>query len=568
MFNPLARRNRATHPATMVGAIALVLVVLQGSLAAQQLYREHGVTAEVAEDAAVLVTLANMAGSVSGAQRDMLLAQGDVVTDLASATNAIQVIEATHLKWEQLRGVPGLDPDTVARIDAFYAEDHATADAAVMADPAALALSIRAFGAVMEPLRADLGALTRETAAHQQTRLRRVAVMMGAVTALAITGFATTIAILGVATWRATVTERRRNRRELRTTRKGDLEARVKRALSMLDREEDAVDVMLRASAERCDGEVTAMMADSSRAHFHRSGKAAATCSVDSPVNCPAARQGHSLTFPSSDSLDACPHLGRNGGAPCGAVCVPMAVEGQTIGVLHHSRAVGEVPVSLAGDLELVASETSQRIGMLRALRTSRTQASTDLLTGLPNRRHIEDHVRSMRAEGVQPSVVYADLDHFKQLNDRFGHEAGDRALALFARVCSEAMRGSDVVARFGGEEFVIVLPGGSAEDALVVLERIRSRLIEATTVAGLPSFTASFGLALPQPGEAFDALLRRADAALLLAKDRGRDRIVIAEEHEVASAGPGEPSANVEPGPDDPRLDLRIPADSTGLRS
>jgi diguanylate cyclase (GGDEF)-like protein len=131
-----------------------------------------------------------------------------------------------------------------------------------------------------------------------------------------------------------------------------------------------------------------------------------------------------------------------------------------------------------------------------------------------------------------------ADLDHFKTLNDTFGHETGDRALRLFARVLRDSLRGSDLVSRYGGEEFAIAFPDCSAIDAIRALNTARAQLDAAITVGGLPKFTCSFGITDAEAGEDLAAVLRRADGALLAAKRQGRDRVVL---HDAVGAVGGD---------------------------
>ena len=114
-------------------------------------------------------------------------------------------------------------------------------------------------------------------------------------------------------------------------------------------------------------------------------------------------------------------------------------------------------------------------------------------------------------------------------LNDTHGHEAGDQALRLFSRVMRDAVRPADLVSRYGGEEFVIVLPDCAIDAAAAVLERVRDRLAVALASGRVPPFTVSFGVATSNDGATFDEIVAVADHALLSAKGAGRDRVLIA---------------------------------------
>ena len=151
-------------------------------------------------------------------------------------------------------------------------------------------------------------------------------------------------------------------------------------------------------------------------------------------------------------------------------------------------------------------------------------------------RRSLETAVGELHATGTPYAVAYGDLDHFKDVNDVFGHAVGDRALRAVSQVLRDSLRPVDIVGRYGGEEFVVVLPECPVDEAHQVLERVRERLAERIVIAELPRFTISFGLASSDQAGDFDQVVALADAALLSAKAAGRDRVVV-------SAGPGRPA-------------------------
>ncbi len=164
--------------------------------------------------------------------------------------------------------------------------------------------------------------------------------------------------------------------------------------------------------------------------------------------------------------------------------------------------------------------------------------ALTDALTGLPNRRAIEDWAKRQLSAAARYRfsfwVVAADLDHFKTVNDTYGHEAGDTVLKTFSQILRANSRSSDICGRIGGEEFLSVITHASKQNAQLVVERIRAALEETRFVFDGRNLvvTASFGLAgvegsnLPLFGE----LVARADAALYSAKRRGRNRVEVAD--------------------------------------
>jgi diguanylate cyclase (GGDEF)-like protein len=331
--------------------------------------------------------------------------------------------------------------------------------------------------------------------------------------------------------------------------RRNDLETRLHRALEMA-RDETGVYAIVEDALDHTVPELRAEMlvADSSRAHLHqvlvtRAADTDTGCPVASPGECPAARRGQTQVFRSSEDLDACPHLKQRAAGPCAAVCIPVSIAGYTVGIIHAVAADEDPPApDTVETLELVARKAGERVGMLRAFARSETQAHTDPLTGLLNRRSLEAQTHELGQNGTQYVVAYGDLDHFKMLNDVHGHDTGDKALRLFARVLRDNVRPSDIPARYGGEEFVAVLPECSIADAVTVLERVRQQLAAAEHSVGGPTFTVSFGLASSVGYATFSETLEAADAALLVAKASGRDRIQLADGPEFPPQDETEP--------------------------
>jgi diguanylate cyclase (GGDEF)-like protein len=158
----------------------------------------------------------------------------------------------------------------------------------------------------------------------------------------------------------------------------------------------------------------------------------------------------------------------------------------------------------------------------------------TDPLTGLANRRYFDERIQqalSLAHRQAQPlTVVMTDIDHFKSVNDRFGHDVGDRVLKGYARLMTEMTRAEDLVARWGGEEFILLLPMTGVRQAREVTERIRIALPQKDLAGNGHRVTASFGISQLLPGESIAELIKRADTALYQAKHGGRNRTVVSE--------------------------------------
>jgi diguanylate cyclase (GGDEF)-like protein len=186
---------------------------------------------------------------------------------------------------------------------------------------------------------------------------------------------------------------------------------------------------------------------------------------------------------------------------------------------------------------EWIAAQAGIALENARLHEEVRRQATTDELTGLVNRRRFMEALETERERArlfeTPFSVVLADLDDFKRINDDYGHHGGDLALRSFGHLLAEHVRDFDVAARLGGEEFAILLPQTRADAAAVVAGRIRGALADTripVSDAARVRLTASFGIAESSWGQSCDELLRRADDAMYAAKRAGKDRFVVDE--------------------------------------
>ncbi|NNJ90168.1 MAG: GGDEF domain-containing protein [Gammaproteobacteria bacterium] len=180
---------------------------------------------------------------------------------------------------------------------------------------------------------------------------------------------------------------------------------------------------------------------------------------------------------------------------------------------------------------------TSKGLNTLKnELAHARIEATTDSLTGLLNRRGFDEQLKRLlndrRKSGAGFCIIMADIDHFKDLNDSYGHLFGDKILQVFARLLTEKTRSTDYVARFGGEEFIIILPETSMENAFMVAENIRKaveKLQVRNTKSGdiINAITSSFGIAAHRFDESGNDIVDRCDTALYKAKQNGRNKTI-----------------------------------------
>ncbi|HET8540617.1 MAG TPA: diguanylate cyclase [Anaeromyxobacter sp.] len=216
---------------------------------------------------------------------------------------------------------------------------------------------------------------------------------------------------------------------------------------------------------------------------------------------------------------------------------IPLRTAQEVLGaVVLGARRAGAYGPEAVRQLEVVAMQAAESIYRARLFEQTERLATTDGLTGLLNHRtfqgRLDEHVAHAQRYAKRLSLILCDIDHFKSVNDTYGHPVGDLVLKAVARTLAREARATDLVARYGGEEFAVVMPETDAAGALVIAERIRERIAELAldTDQGRLQVTMSLGVAtLPDDGGRKGALVERADACLYHAKRSGRNRTVAA---------------------------------------
>ncbi|MDP1647513.1 MAG: diguanylate cyclase [Rubrivivax sp.] len=277
------------------------------------------------------------------------------------------------------------------------------------------------------------------------------------------------------------------------------------------------------------------------------------------PQDCWALRRSQPFRQPIDGGSGVCAHLKAGQADGLGGLhCLPLSAHGEPMGLL-----VLDLPTLVDAEAEAEAErarvqateQVALALGNLRLRESLRQQSIRDPLTNLYNRRFLEESVQRELARGRRQAaaacgtgvaLLMVDVDHFKRINDQHGHDVGDEVLRQIAAVLQQCTRGSDVAARFGGEEFMLVLVDITPEQALARAEQLRLRIQTLPLHGGngaLGGVTVSIGAAhAPADGDSFEALLRAADRALYEAKHGGRNRVVRASAPAVAAtprAGP-----------------------------
>lgn len=259
-----------------------------------------------------------------------------------------------------------------------------------------------------------------------------------------------------------------------------------------------------------------------------------------SPLDCWALRRGHPYIVEDGSAV-ACPHVLAHSGSVHRYVCVPLLAQNETLGLVYlqlpeDAGTLGASNRQLLTQLAIaVGEQASLALANLSLRETLREQSVRDPLTGLYNRRYLEESLNRelvrARRRSVPVSVLALDIDHFKRFNDVYGHDTGDRVLRGLGNILQAQFRGSDVPCRQGGEEFVVLLPEASADQVAAHAEQLRVKVSEMNlaqpTGEPLGRITASMGIAeFPKHAGSAEDLLKAADTALYRAKTAGRDRV------------------------------------------
>jgi diguanylate cyclase (GGDEF)-like protein len=250
--------------------------------------------------------------------------------------------------------------------------------------------------------------------------------------------------------------------------------------------------------------------------------------STAKPRSCLAVRFARTHTEESAgDPLLGCEVCGKTAER---VTCEPLLVSGEVIGSVLATHAL-PLTEAQARSIKDSVAQAAPVLANLRNLAIAELRAATDALTGLPNNRAVQDTLKRMVAHAARTETplgtILLDLDHFKQINDTFGHGRGDDVLAAVGTVLQAHIRASDFVGRYGGEEFIVLLPDTDRDGALTSAEKLREAITKITVPGVERAITASLGLAmLPQDAADAATLVRGADRALYTAKNNGRNRV------------------------------------------
>jgi diguanylate cyclase (GGDEF)-like protein/PAS domain S-box-containing protein len=255
------------------------------------------------------------------------------------------------------------------------------------------------------------------------------------------------------------------------------------------------------------------------------------------PDDCWSLQRGQTRPLYDEDAKPPCRHMLE--ARPAVSYCLPMVAQNEILGILHlQSSSKDNLTESKRQLTYTIVEQAGMALSNLKLREALREQSIRDPLTGLYNRRYMEEvlkqHLRRVTRHLHPLGIIMIDIDHFKSFNDTYGHAAGDALLRELGRFLQSHIRAEDVACRYGGEEFILIMPDAFLETARQRAEYLREQAKEVhihDIGRSLTGITLSLGVAIyPQHGRTMETVMRAADAALYRAKQEGRDRVVMAE--------------------------------------
>jgi diguanylate cyclase (GGDEF)-like protein len=494
----------------------------------------RSISADELQTARVTAVLAERIDSSYATGLRLAHADTSATRDALASTLTDRQIPAVESVLANVRQIHAGDAPSeladIVRLDAQWGSARSGLSREILTDTATPAADTR-LSTAFAPVRSHLATLIAREASDARASEKRAADHATAITAVIVIVGA--VALIGAVAlgWAA----RRRIRKAVEPA-----EDQVEFADTMqLASNEDEANELLQRHLERSvtGSAVTVLNRNNSADRL----EAATTVPADSPLvetlahadprACLAVRSGRS--HDATDGRSALLGCAVCGDCPGNTTCTPLTVSGEVIGSVLVNRSDQFGVIDRQRIRESVA-QAAPVLANLRNLAIAELRAATDSLTGLPNKRAVADTFKRMLAQASRTlsplSLLLLDLDHFKDLNDRYGHPVGDQVLANVGAALQAAMRDSDFAGRNGGEEFAILLPDTDVEGALLAAEKIRESIGDITITGTEVHVTASIGIAsYPFHGTTTEKLERLADSALYVAKRSGRNRSELA---------------------------------------
>ena len=523
-------------------ALALLVLLLLGLLAMQSSSEQTEAAARVAHTHEVIESLQRVVSGMSEAESSLrgysishdIRFLEDFEPSLRTSRQALDAsIEMTRDNHEQHRLLAGLKPVLARRIGLLLSRRQALQGGDIPRIPEdALRLSDEVRRTVAQAIVNERELLTTRTLTDRTKTARARLTMIG--------GVGLSFFLVAGAAFLLDREMRQRKHAEASRLRELSLLVESGELLQACRSPSEAFEMIARVGPEffpGCSGSISTFHEDRAAVEVRSQWGPEQWRSSDLflPDQCWALRRGQLHLLEPSGMGMACQHLASP--RPFAAACVPLIANGELLGALHLADS-REFQADTRTRIGVFAEQVALAVTNLELRETLRNQSIRDPLTGLFNRRYTEETLRREIARATREeaplSLIMIDIDHFKRVNDTFGHEVGDEVLKQVATVLQQQTRSGDVASRLGGEELLVALPKATLEASVNKAEQLRA------AVESLPlraqgnrvgPVTISLGVATyPAHGTTAEELLRAADVALYRAKHEGRNRVITAE--------------------------------------